>query len=275
MVDFVEEVEERLRAERYASFARRWLPWIGAAILALVIGWLAVWGWRSWQDRNIGRASVAYDQAMNALVGGDQTGAFTGLAGIAKDGPAGYRTLALMTQADLRLAAGSEPEAVALYDKAAAAAPNPILRDLAHIRAAQALMDNAPLPTVQARLAPLMGDKKPFNLEAREALAMAKLQAGQISAARGDFNALSLSLGVSQEMRQRAQGAVQLINSGQAARVAQVVRQAASPQAATMPPSPAGIPPSLLGGAAPDGGDAGPGDATDAPTDAPPAAPQP
>jgi hypothetical protein len=259
VVDFVEEVEERLRAERYATFANRWLPWIIAAIVAVVIGWLGVWGWRSWQDRNIGRASVTYDSAMNELASGDQIGAFTALAPLAKDGPAGYRSLALMAQADIRLGADKTKEAAALYDQAAKAAPNAIFRDFAHLRAAEALMDTAPYAQVQTRLQPLVGEKKPFDLLAREALAMAKIQAGKLQEARGDLNALSLTLGVSPAMRSRAQAAIQLIDSGQAAAIGGIVQHAA-----TMPPSAAAIPPELLGGAAPDAGPAGAnGDATD------------
>ena len=263
MVDFVEEVEERLRAERYANFANRWLPLIIAAIIAIVIGWLGVWGWRTWQDRNIGRASVAYDSAMNELASGDSTGAFTALDPLAKNGPAGYRSLALIAQADVRLAADKSNEATALFDQAAKVAPNVIIRDLARLRAAQAIMDTAPYAQVQARLQPLIGERKPFDLLAREALAMAKIKAGKLQEARGDLNALSLTLGVSSAMRQRTQAAIQLIDSGQAADVGAIVRQAA-----TMTPSAANIPPELLGGSASNAG--GAGESGDAPDQSPP-----
>lgn len=251
MVDFVEEVEERLRAERYGSLARRYLPWIIAAVVAAVVGWLGIWGFDAWRDRNIGQASIAYDKGMTDLAGGDTSGAYDAFAPIAKTGPAGYRTLALMQQANIRLGAGKADEAGALYDAAAKAAPNPILGDLARLRAAQVLMDTAPYAQIETRLKPLAADNRPFALQAKEMLAMAKLQAGKTQEARGDFNALSLTLGVTPGMRARAQGAIALIDSGQAALVGQVVKSAAS-----MPPpsgamslgpaggSPAGAPPS-------------------------------
>jgi hypothetical protein len=273
VVDFVEEVEERLRAERYASFASRWLPWIIAAAMALVIGWLGVWGWRTWQDRNISKASLAYDAAMTSLSAGDQTGAFTTLAPVAKDGPAAYRSLALLLQGDIRLGADKSDEAAALYDQAAKAAPNATIGDLARLRAAQALMDTRPYPQIATRLQPLIGEKKPYDLMAREALAMAKLQAGNLHEARGDLNALSLTLGVSPAMRSRAQAAIQLIDTGQAARVGEVVKQAA-----TMPPSTGAISPSLLGGAAAaddgDADDGGPAQGSPASAEAPSPAPK-
>jgi hypothetical protein len=245
LVDFVEEVEERLRAERYRALAGRYLPWIVAAIVAAIVGWLGIWGYDAWRDRNIGQASIAYDKGMTALATGDATGAYNTVAPIAKDGPAGYRTLALMLQGNIRLGAGKANEAAALYDAAAKAAPNPIFGDLALLRAAQALMDTAPYAQLETRLKPLAGADRPYSLQAREMLAMAKLQAGKTQEARGDFNALSLTLGVTPGMRGRAQGAIALIDSGQAALVGQVVGAAATlpPSAGAMSLGPAEAPP--------------------------------
>jgi hypothetical protein len=247
LVDFVEEVEERLRAERYRDLAGRYLPWAIAAVAAAIVGWLGVWGYDAWRDRNIGQASIAYDKAITALASGDATGAYNTLAPIAKNGPAGYRTLALMQEANIRLGAGKGSEAAALYDAAAKAAPNQIFGDLARLRAAQVLMDTAPYAQLETRLKPLAGDSRPYSLQAREMLAMAKLQAGKTQEARGDFNALSLTLGVTPSMRARAQGAIALIDSGQAGLVGQVVKAAA-----TMPPSAGAMSPEL-GGPPPSG----------------------
>ena len=243
MVDFVEEVEEQLRSDRYRSLARRAWPWFLAALVAVVVGWLVAWGYNAWRDRNIGHASVAYDKAISDLAQGDQTGAYTALDGIGKSGPAGYRTLALLEQGNLRLSAGKNTEAVAIFDQAANSAPNAILADFARLRAAQALLDAAPYAQLAPRLQALIGDKKPFGLQARELLAMAKLEAGQTAAAKADFSALSITLGVTQSMRSRAEAAIGLIDSGQAGAVLQVAKAAA-----TLPPLPPqnamGAPPS-------------------------------
>ncbi len=232
MVDFIEEVEEQLRADRYRSFAARALPWFAVALAALVVGWLGVWGYNSWRDRNVAAASVAYDKAIVSLSQGDETGAYDGFGAIAKGGPAGYKTLSLIQQGNIRLARDKTAEAAALYDAAAKAAPNPILHDLAALRAAQALMDTAPYPQLQTRLAALIGDKKPLDLEAREAMALAKLAAGKASEARGDFNALTITLGVSQAMRARAQAAMALIDAGNGPAALAAVKAAA-----ILPPS--------------------------------------
>jgi hypothetical protein len=233
VVDFVEEVEEQLRSDRYRTFAMRAWPWFLAALVAVVVGWLAAWGYNSWRDRDVARASIAYDKAITTLVQGDSTGAYAALQATANSGPAGYRTLALLQQADIRLTAGKTSDAVTLFDAAAKAAPNSILADFARLRAAQALLDTAPYAQMETRLTPLIGDKKPFDLDAKEMRAMARLLAGQTAAAKSDFTALSLTLGVSDAMRSRAEGAVSLIDSGQAGAVA-----SAAKAAAILPPLP-------------------------------------
>jgi hypothetical protein len=242
VVDFIEEVEEQLRSDRYRSFALKAAPWFAALLATVVVVWLVVWGYNVWRDRNIAAASVTYDKALTELSQGDQTGAFSDFGPLAASGPAGYKTLALMQQGNIRLAVGKGAEAAALFDQAAKAAPNDILRDLSRLRAALALLDSAPYPQLQTRLTALIGDKKPFDLQAREALAVAKLAAGKTAEARGDFNALAITLGVSQAMHARAQAAIALIDSGEVP-----AALAAAKAAATMPPPK----PGTLGGSEP------------------------
>src|SRR5579872_2286934 len=111
VVDFIEEVEEKLRSERYLALARVWLPWFLAALACAVIGWLGVWAYRSWEDRNVGAASVAYDRGLQALSSGDQTGAYEAFGAAARTAPSGYKSLSLMQQGNIRLAAGKDADA--------------------------------------------------------------------------------------------------------------------------------------------------------------------
>ncbi|HEY1559828.1 MAG TPA: tetratricopeptide repeat protein [Caulobacteraceae bacterium] len=258
MVDFIEEVEENLRSDRYRAIARKTWPWAAALLAAVIVAFLAIWGYQTWRAHNIAKASVAYDKALTELAQGDPTGAYNDFGPIATSGPAGYRTLALMSQGDIRLAAGKSDDAAKLFDQAAKVAPDPTIGDLARLRAALALIDTAPYAQMQTRLTPLIGQGKPYDLQAREALAVAKLAAGKTAEARADFNALTLTIGVSQTMRTRAQAAISLIDAGEAGAVT-----AAAKAAATMPP------PKLesLPGTAPS--------ATQTPSDQGAAAPQP
>ena len=89
---------------------------------------------------------------------------------------------------------GGKPEeikaAVALLDQAAEAAPDPVIGDAARLKSAFALLDTAPYKDVEARLTPLMKDGRPYRVQAREALAFAKLMAGNAAGARDDFTVI-------------------------------------------------------------------------------------
>ena len=232
MVDLFDEVEEQLRSDRYVSLFRRLAPWVTGLLALVLVGYFAFWGFKAWQDRNLATAAAAYQKGVAALSQGDAPGAQASFQAAEKAGAPGYKTLALMQQAALSLADGKSADAAKLYDQAAAAAPNPIVGDLARLRAAQALLDSAPFAQLQTRLAPLTDAKRPFSAYAKEALAMAELMAGKTADARRDFTVLSLSFNAPEDMRQRAQLAIAAIDGGEAPSAVAAVKAAA-----TMPPS--------------------------------------
>lgn len=237
MVDVFDEVEEQLRSDRYKSLAVKSLPWVGALAAVAILGTGGWWGWSSYQQKQYDKASEAYQ---TAIINGQKTGAasqFSAFEAISKDGPAGYKTLALMQMGGVRLEQNKTAEAVTYFDQAAKLAPNPVLADLAGLNSALALLDTAPYKEVEARLTPLMGEKNPYRVQAKEALAFAKLRAGDLAGARGDFTVLSSSLdNMSDEVRQRAQGAIAMIDSGSAKDLPAAVKAAIA-----LPPPPPGL----------------------------------
>lgn len=258
MVDLFDEVDEQLRSDRYVSLLRRLAPWVTGLLAVVLLGYFAFWGYKAWQDRNLDAAGAAYQKGVAALSTGDMAGAQSSFQASAKAGAPGYKTLALMQQAALALADNKNAEAAKLYDQAAAAAPNQIFGDLARLRAAQALLDTAPLAQMQTRLTPLTDAKRPFAPYAKEALAMAELMAGKTTEARQAFTVVSLSFGAPEDMRQRAQLAIAAIDNGEAASAVAAVKEAAtmppSPPMTLAPPNsaapaPAGAPPSPAGAA--------------------------
>lgn len=94
----------------------------------------------------------------------------------------------------------------------------------------------------------LMEEGRPYRVQAREALAFAKLNAGDMAGARGDFVVLSQLLDASQGAQARAQAAIGMIDSGSAKAVPAVVKEAAN-----LPP-PSMLDPSLLMGGPPQDG---------------------
>lgn len=241
MVDVFEEVEEQIRAERYRALGLKLLPWAIGAVAAGVLVSGGLWGWDAWTTSQGDKAATTYLEALKARGDGDDTKAYSLLEQVAKSPAKGYPALALMSQAGIRMNEGKTQEAVALLDKAAEAARDPIVADEARLKSALALLDTAPFKDLEARLKPLMEEKRPYRLQAREALAFAKIMDGRAKDARADFVVLSQVLDASDGMRQRAQAAIALIDSGSAANIPAAVKLAA-----TLPPPPAmpeGLPP--------------------------------
>ena len=239
MTDFLEEIEEELRSDRYRQFFARAWPWaVGAALAALAIA-LAAWGYQTWRAGQDAKAAQAYSLAMDTAQKGDMAKAFTQFGQAADTPSRGYKALALMQEAAIRLKQNRTEDAVELFDTAATAAPSPLIGDMARLKSAFALMDTAPFAALQERLTPLMDSKRPYATAAREALAMAKLKAGHVKDARADFQVLQLLPDATQGQRQRAQAAILAIDSGAAANLAQAVAIARTlPPLSAPPPSP-------------------------------------
>jgi len=235
VVDVFDEVEEQLRSERYRNLAVKSLPFVAAAVAAVVIGVGGYWGWTSYQTTQANKASEGYQAALVTAQKQGPASAFGQFKTVADGGAKGYKALALLQMGDIRLEENKTKEAVAYFDEAAKAAPNALLGDLARLKSAFALMDTAPYKDLESRLTPLAGEKSPYRVYAKEALAFAKLQAGDMAGARADFVILANSLdsSTSEEVRQRAQAAMQLIDSGTAKDLAAAVKAAAN-----LPPMP-------------------------------------
>lgn len=239
MVDVFEEVEGELRAQRYASFARRAAPWIVGLIVLGLVAAAGLWGYDAWRNANVAKASETYDAALEKLIAGDKTGAFTGFGEAAKAGSPIYKALSLMQQGGMRQEDGKTAEAVALFDEAAKAAPSPLVGDAARLKSALALLDSADYPTLEQRLTPLAADKRPYQVLAKEALAMAKLKAGKVDEAKSDFEVLGLRSDAPEGLQERAQAALALIQSGGTKVVPDAVKAAAAlPPQALQPPPP-------------------------------------
>ena len=164
--------------------------------------------------------------AVEAFTSGDQARARQLWTETSQSGAGGYKALALMQLGGLELQANKTDAAVKLFDEAADAAPDEVIGDIARLKSAFALLDTAPYKDLEGRLTPLIEKDRPYRAQAREALAFAKLMAGNPTGARGDFVVLSQSLDTGEGTRARAQAAIGLIDSGSAKAVPAIVRSA-------------------------------------------------
>ncbi len=227
MTDLFEEVEEQLRSDRYRKFARKVMPWLLGVAGAALLATLAYWGYDSWRASQTSKASDQYAEAITAFTGNDRARAKQLWTEVSQSSSGAYKSLSLMHLAAFELEARKPQDAARLFDEAAKAAPDPLIGDAARLKSAFALLDTAPLKELEGRLKPLMEEGHPYRVQAREALAFAKLNAGDLAGARGDFVVLSQLLDAPQGAQARAQAAIGLIDSGSAKSVPAVVKEAA------------------------------------------------
>jgi len=227
LTDLFEEVEEQLRSDRYRALALKALPWVLGVLAAALIAFFGYWGWQQYRTQQAAKASEQYTAGLDALNAGRKDQAAQLWAQVAQSPSRAYSSLALMQLGGLKLMDKQTSAAVKLFDQAADAAPDDIIGDVARLKSAFAVMDTAPEKDVEARLSPLMKEGRPYRVQAREALGFAKLTAGDLPGARGEFVVISQSLDASDAARERAKAVMDLIDSGSAKAVGPVARAAA------------------------------------------------
>jgi hypothetical protein len=219
--------------------ARKGAPWVLALAAAALVVALGVWGWRQYRQQTTDKASEQYSAALTAQAQGDAARALQLWGEVAKSPAKAYSSLALMQLGGAKIGTGKPEDvkaAVALFDQAAAAAPDDLLGDAARLKSAFAILDTAPFSEVEGRLSPLMKDGHPYRVQAREALAFARLMKGDVAGARSDFVVITGTLEAPEGARQRARAAMDLIDTGSAKSVPAAVKAALS----LPPPAPVG-----------------------------------
>jgi hypothetical protein len=186
--DVIQEIEEEIRRERYRKLWDRYGVWV-IAVAVLVIAGVAGWrGYDWWQNRLASDNGAAYSQAMAQLRDGKGAGAAPELARLKTEGTTTYRQLARFAAA-AELASRDRTAAVAAYDAIAAdAGLEPLVRDLAQVRAGLLLVDTASLDDIRRRMEPLTGAGGAYRNAAREAIGMVAWRTGDLAAARTWFD---------------------------------------------------------------------------------------
>ncbi len=212
MVDIFEEVDEELRKDKYQDLARQYGPMVLGAAAAIILGTAGYQGWQAWQTSTRETSSDAYMVAVNALGDGQVAQASTRFEALANTGTSSYATLALLQRAAIRLEAGDYVAAAELYEQVAAQSGEPLIRDLATLKAVWALWDTLSFSDVDIRLTPLTAPAAPYRYLAREAIAVAALRAGDLPRARREYQFLSVAFDVPQGVARRALEGLALID---------------------------------------------------------------
>lgn len=193
MSDILREIDEELRAERLARlWQRHGRLFISVAVLVTV----AAIGFSVWRTRQAdARAAqgLAFQSALFDIDRANIGGAQAILADLVVHGTSGYRGLALLTQADLKIGQGDNGAAIGAFDDVASDSHlAPELRDIATLRGAMLRLDRGdPAQTVKDRLQPLLQDANALRSHALEIVALAQLQANDRAGARDSLKQLA------------------------------------------------------------------------------------
>jgi hypothetical protein len=182
--DIFTEVDEEVRREQLKKLWDRYGNYVVAAVI-LVIAAVAAWrGYDYWQTRRAAEAGAAYDAAARLAEEGKHDEAEAAFAKLVTDGTGGYRMLARLREA-AEISERDPKAGVAAYDKIAGEMTGqPLVSELAAIRAAFLLVDTAKLDEMTQRLESLAQPSGTFRHSARELLALSAWRNADTAAMR-------------------------------------------------------------------------------------------
>lgn len=201
---FIREVTEEVRQDRMFHLWRRYGPFVIGAIV-LIVGAAAIWNWLDYR-----RVLAARE---------------TGELFLEADAAEGAKRLALLESieppasvlADLRRAAvlaseGETDDATLLYRQTAARADaGPVYAQLATLSAVALDAARGDPATLIGEIAPLTAEDAPFRPLALELRGALRLQAGDVEAARQDFEAAVSAPMATGETRRRVSELIQAL----------------------------------------------------------------
>jgi hypothetical protein len=182
--DIFTEVDEEVRREQLKKLWERYGNY-AVAVAFLVVAAVAAWrGYDYWETRRAAEAGAAYDAAVRLADEGKHDEAEAAFAKLVTDGTAGYRVLARLREA-AEISDRDPKAAVAAYDRIAGETTGqPLVSELATVRAAFLLVDTAKLDEMTQRLEPLAQPSGVFRHTARELLALSAWRNGDTAAMR-------------------------------------------------------------------------------------------
>jgi hypothetical protein len=182
--ELFDEVDEEVRRDQLKKLWDKYSIFIIAGALLIIAG---VGGWRGYQyveAKKAAEAGAAFDKAVELSEANKHTEAEAAFNDLAARAPSGYRMLARLRAA--AEVASHDPKAAAkLYDDIAAdRSIGAEQQDLAKVRAAGLLVDNAAYSEMLQRLESSTGPQATFRHTARELLALSAWRANDTAAAR-------------------------------------------------------------------------------------------
>lgn len=203
--NFLREVEEAVRHERYRQLWDRYGLYVIVAGALIVVGVAGYKGWAHWQQSRAQTAGSEFSKALLLQDKGQADKAREAFAELAEKGPSGYRLLSRLQLAVATAQAGKSDEAVSMYDALAAEAGDPIIKGLATIQAATLRLEQADYAEMERRLKPLIDSGSQWRYSARELLGLSAYKLKNMSEAEKQFSELLADRGTPANLRERAE----------------------------------------------------------------------
>lgn len=203
MTDFINEVEEELRRDKYNDLLKKFGPWIILICLAIIVG-VGIHEYRKAQKERVSEsASISFMEASDAMDAGDMDKASSLFKRLSDVGPGGYPGLSLMMAAETAVRDGNTAEAIVLLDQAAERFERPVHIDMAELKAGYLLADTSSYTALKVRIEPLTAEDRPYTYLAKELLGSAALRSGNLDEAISILGDVDVDPGTPATIQQR------------------------------------------------------------------------
>lgn len=211
--DFIREVDEEMRNEQLRSMWDKFGPYIIGFALLIVLGTAATKGYEYWRETQAAQSGDAFVAALALSEDGEKEQAIVALEKLKQEGSGGYPLLAEMRIAAEKAALGETDEAISMFEAVAGQSDvDPVIQDLARIRANTLMLDQGKADEVIAQLTSQM-DESGFRHSARELVLLAYIEKGEFDKAKPIADRVVADAETPSQLRQRAQVYVSYIRS--------------------------------------------------------------
>lgn len=211
----IREVDDDLRQENLQKLWKKYGGLLIGGAVAIVAGVAALQGWQVYQKNQTQAASQRFGAAILQLDTGEKAKGVEALQSLAVEGNAGYRLLAEMKMAQMKVEDGDNAAAIGLYEKVAGdSGVDGVYRDLASLKAAYLKLSAGQVDGLEARMAPLAAESNPWRHSAREILALVALKAGDTAKARDWLRKVADDVAAPSAIRGRAAELLAALDNG-------------------------------------------------------------
>ncbi len=214
MSDIFREVDDDIRRDQLKKLWDRIGPFVIGGAVLIVLATAGYRGLEWWQTRQAELSGDRFIAAIEASDAGNREDAIAQLESLAADGSGAYPVLARFRLAAEKAQGGDTTGAVSEYDAIAAdGGVASEMRNMARLRAALLLVDTSSVAEVEDRVGDLAATGNPWRHTARELIGMAAWRDGDYEAARGYFNDINVDQEAPNDLRQRSQIMLELIDA--------------------------------------------------------------